>query len=80
MFGQVVNSDTELLAARDLMGFNVQYLSADGSWSVDLYGENIFNEIYDQGRLNNTFHGFVGVVRSNDRSEFGVRFTKRFGL
>lgn len=80
MFGQVVNSATELLASRSLFGFNVRYTSVDGTWDVDLYGENIFNEIYDQGRLNNTFHGFVGVVRSNDRSEFGVRFTKRFGL
>ena len=26
-----------------------------------------------------TFHGFVGIVLSNDRSEFGARFTKRFG-
>ncbi|WP_286828217.1 MULTISPECIES: TonB-dependent receptor [Kordiimonas] len=80
MFGQVVNSDTELLKARSLFGFNVRYTSEDGTWDVDLYGENIFNEVYDQGRLNNTFHGFVGVVRSNDRSEFGLRFTKRFGL
>ena len=79
MFGQVVNSETELLEARDLFGFNIQYLSEDGTWSIDLYGENVFNEVYDQGRLNNTFHGFVGVVRSNDRSEFGLRFTKRFG-
>ncbi len=78
MFSQVVPSPSELLDSRDLVGFNLQYTSADGTWDIDIYGENVFNEVYDQGRLNNTFHGFVGIVRSNDRSEFGLRFTKRF--
>ena len=79
-FGQAVESDSELMDARSLLGFNLEFMSLDGDWEVELYGENILNEVYDQGRLNNTFHGFVGVVLSNDRSEFGLRFTKRFGL
>lgn len=79
MFGQGVNSDTEILEDRSLVGFNLKYENADGDWDVSLYGENIFNKVYDQGRLNNPFHGFVGVVLSNDRSEFGIRLTKRFG-
>ncbi|GAB4119215.1 MAG: TonB-dependent receptor [Rhodothalassiaceae bacterium] len=78
MFGQAVNILPELLDHRTLVGFNAQYESADGSWTVDVYGENIFNKVYDQGRLINSFHGFVERVLSNDRSEFGVRFTKRF--
>ena len=41
------------------------------------YGENVANEVYDVGRLQQT--GFVGIVRSNDRSEFGARLSKRFG-
>ena len=68
-----------MLEDRSLVGFSAQYESKDGSWTFGIYGENIFNEVYDQGRLINTFHGFVGIVLSNDRSEFGARFTKRFG-
>lgn len=79
MFGQPVNLDVEVLEDRSLVGFSAQYESQDGSWTFGIYGENIFNEVYDQGRLINTFHGFVGIVLSNDRSEFGARFTKRFG-
>jgi len=78
MFGQAVNIEPELLDHRTLVGFNGTYESRDGSWEIGIYGENIFNKIYDQGRLINTFHGFVERVISNDRSEFGVRFTKRF--
>jgi iron complex outermembrane receptor protein len=80
MYGQSVKSDSELIKARSLVGFNVMYLSYERDWQLEAYGENIFNEVYDQGRLNNLFHGFVGVVLSNDRSEFGLRFTKRFDV
>jgi len=69
----------ERIDDRSLVGFNLTYTNADGDWDVQVYGENIFNEVYDQGRLLNSFHGFVGIVLSNDRSEFGLRFTKRFG-
>jgi iron complex outermembrane receptor protein len=78
MFGQPVNIEPELLDHRTLVGFNIGYESEDGSWTFSVYGENVFNEVYDQGRLINTFHGFTEVVLSNDRSEFGVRLTKRF--
>lgn len=78
MFGQPVNIEPELLDHRTLVGFNIGYESEDGSWTFSFYGENIFNKVYDQGRLINTFHGFTEVVLSNDRSEFGVRVTKRF--
>ncbi len=44
---------------------------------MTIYGSNIFNKVYDQGRLDQG--GFVGVVVSNDRSEFGLRITKKFG-
>ncbi len=77
MFGQSVNNPNELLDSRDLLGFNIEYEAPDGTWTFGVYGENITNEIYDVGRLQET--GFVGVVRSNDRSEFGARLTKRLG-
>ncbi len=77
MFGQSVNRASEKIASRDLVGFSLDYESTDGGWTLGVYGENIFNEVYDQGRLQQA--GFVGVVRSNDRAEFGVRLKKRFG-
>lgn len=78
MQGQSVFNPNELIDSRSLAGFNVSYESAGGDWSLTLYGENVFNEIYDQGRLQQA--GFVGIVRSNDRSEFGLRFFKEFEL
>jgi len=78
MQGQSANNPTEEIAARDLAGFNVKYQPESGLWSLSLYGENVFNEVYDQGRLQQA--GFVGIVRSNDRSEFGLRYTRDFEL
>ena len=78
MQGQSIFNPNEVIDSRELVGFNVTYESAEGDWSISLYGENVFNEIYDQGRLQQT--GFVGVVRSNDRSEFGLRFFKELEL
>lgn len=77
-YGQSINTPSERLASRDLTGFTLTYENLASDWSLGLYGSNIFNEVYDVGRLNDAFHGFVGVVLSNDRSEFGLRFTKKF--
>ncbi|MFQ5563994.1 MAG: TonB-dependent receptor [Parvularculaceae bacterium] len=77
MFGQSINNPNELMDSRDLLGFSIDYEAPDGSWTFGVYGENVTNEVYDVGRLQQT--GFVGVVRSNDRSEFGARFSKHFG-
>ena len=46
--------------------------------SCDERLQNVFNEVYDQGRLQQP--GYVGIVRSNDRSEFGLKFNKTFDL
>jgi iron complex outermembrane recepter protein len=77
MFGQSINNPSERIKGRGLAGFSLDYVSEDGGWTLGLYGENVFNKVYDVGRLQET--GFVGIVRSNDRSEFGVRLKKRFG-
>lgn len=78
MQGQSIFNANELIDDRSLAGFNVKYESEGGDWSLTLYGENIFNEVYDQGRLQQP--GYVGIVRSNDRSEFGLRFFKELEL
>ena len=75
-FGQPVARATELIDARSLVGFNLKYENEARDLSFSIYGSNIFNKVYDQGRLDQG--GFVGVVVSNDRSEFGVRLTKKF--
>lgn len=76
-FGQSINTPDELLESRDLIGFSIDYTTPGGDWTFSIYGENVTNEVYDVGRLQQT--GFVGVVRSNDRSEFGARLRKSFG-
>lgn len=78
MQGQSVYNQSEHIDSRELVGFNISYLNADGDMEVTLYGENVLNEVYDVGRLQQS--GFVGVMRSNDRSEFGIKFKKDFEL
>ncbi len=72
MQGQTAYSPYETIDSREIFGASLSYENAGGDWRLTLYGENIFNEVYDQGRLVQT--GFVGVMRSNDRSEFGLKF------
>ncbi len=76
MFGQSINNEAERIDSRGLLGFAVDFTSADGSWTLGVYGENVTDEVYDQGRF--AQNGYVGVVLSNDRSEFGLRLSKRF--
>jgi len=78
MEGQSANNPNEKIDSRELVGFNIKYQPEHGQWSLSLYGENVFNEVYDQGRLQQS--GYVGIVRSNDRSEFGLRFSQDFEL
>ena len=76
-YGQPVARASEIINPRSLVGFNLTYEGKRRDFTVGLYGSNILNEVYDVGRLDQG--GFVGVVRSNDRSEFGVRVTRKFG-
>ncbi|WP_063376886.1 TonB-dependent receptor [Pseudoalteromonas luteoviolacea] len=78
MQGQSVNNPNEFIESRELFGFNISYTNSEGDTEITLYGENVFNEVYDVGRLQQS--GFVGVMRSNDRSEFGLKFRKDFWL
>lgn len=75
-FGQPVARRSEIIDPRSLVGFNLKYENEARDLAFTIYGSNIFNKVYDQGRLDQG--GFVGVVVSNDRSEFGVRLTKKF--
>jgi iron complex outermembrane receptor protein len=65
-----------LIESRDLINADISYRSADGDWTVGIYGRNITDERYDNARLNTG--DYVLVMLSNDASEFGVRFAKDF--
>ena len=78
MYGEANNDPLNRVSSRELLDFNIRYQPADPSWHVALYGENILNEVYDTA--SGTFgNPFSITLRSNDRSEFGVRISKSFG-
>ena len=64
------------IASRDLINFDFSYRPNDRDWSLSLYGHNVTDERYDNARLNPGYG--VLVMKSNDASEFGLRFTKEF--
>ena len=78
MYGEP-SSDPKRLTkvdSRSLVNFTVGYKPANANWRVDLYGRNIFDERYDDARLNTG--DYVLVIKSNDASEFGVRYSLSF--
>jgi iron complex outermembrane receptor protein len=62
--------------SRSLLNLDVSYTPADGEWTLGLYGRNVFDERYDNARLNTV--DYVLVMLSNDASEFGLRFSRSF--
>ncbi|PHZ85942.1 TonB-dependent receptor [Paremcibacter congregatus] len=88
VFAEVNNHPQLLNQSRSLVDFMLTYESPTNDWRLSIYGENIFNKVYDNGRLFVPL-GFPGldgtffadqtlIFRSTDRSEFGVKFTKEF--
>lgn len=57
--------------SRELVNFDLTYAPAHGDWTASLYGRNVFDERYDNARLNTG--DYVLVILSNDVSEFGAR-------
>jgi iron complex outermembrane receptor protein len=62
--------------SRSLVNADVTYHAPDDRWSFGLYGRNVGDERYDNGRLNTG--DYILVILSNDASEFGAHFTTRF--
>jgi iron complex outermembrane recepter protein len=79
MFGEPTSDPARFthIDSRDLLNLNITYQPAHGDWTLSAYGRNVTDERYDQGRLNTG--DYVLVMLSNDASEFGLRFTQRFG-
>jgi iron complex outermembrane receptor protein len=62
--------------ARGIVNFNIGYEPTNANWRLDLYGRNIFDERYDDARIN--LNDYILVIKSNDASEFGVRYSLSF--
>ncbi|MDK1313574.1 TonB-dependent receptor [Pseudoalteromonas ardens] len=61
---------------RTTVNFDISYAPANTNWDISLYGRNIFDERYDDARLNTG--DYILVIKSNDASEFGVRYRATF--
>ena len=73
MYGEANNNPLNRVESRELLDFNIRYQPGNPGWHVAIYGENVLNEVYDNA--SGTFgNPFSITIRSNDRSEFGVRF------
>ena len=77
MFGQPINTALNRMPPVSVANLKLAYESAEGDWSVGLYGHNLGNEVYPLAKLD--LDPTVLVINSNDRREYGVRFGKRFG-
>jgi iron complex outermembrane recepter protein len=60
--------------SRDLINFNISYLSSDETWRVGVYGRNVTDERYVNATLNTG--DWITQIWSNDPSEFGIQFSK----
>lgn len=64
------------IESRDIININIAYHSPDESWTAALYGRNVTDERYTSATLN--VSDYILQILSNDASEFGLSFTKKF--
>ena len=78
MYGEPTSDPGRLtqIDSRELTNVNLSYSPASDDWTLSLYGRNIFDERYDNARLNTG--DYVLQVLSNDASEFGMRYSTTF--
>ncbi|MBQ4847454.1 TonB-dependent receptor [Pseudoalteromonas sp. MMG005] len=62
--------------SRTTVNFDISYAPMNADWTVSLYGRNVFDERYDDARLNT--EDYILLIKSNDASEFGVRYNATF--
>lgn len=62
--------------SRSIVNFDIAYHSPNQDWTVALYGRNVTDEEYDNGRLNT--NDYILVILNNDIQEFGLRFIREF--
>lgn len=78
MYGEPSSDPGRLtqIDSRELVNMDIAYTPASGDWTVAFYGHNVFDERYDNARLNTG--DYVLRILSNDASEFGLRYTAEF--
>ncbi|MFQ3251243.1 MAG: iron complex outermembrane receptor protein [Glaciecola sp.] len=78
MYGEPTSDPGRLteIDSRELVNFTVSYSPASKDWTLSLYGRNIFDERYDNARLNTG--DYILQILSNDASEFGLRYRMTF--
>ena len=77
MFGQPVNTPLNKIEAVDRLNASLTWTSPDRAWSVSLYGDNLTNEVYPLAKLD--IDPTTLIINSNDRREYGIRISRRFG-
>ncbi len=78
MFGEPTSDPGRFtgIDSRSILNFDIAYHSPDRDWTAAIYGRNVTDERYDNGRLNTG--DYILRILSNDIAEFGVRFTREF--
>jgi iron complex outermembrane receptor protein len=66
------------IESRDIVNFDVAYNSADGRWTLGVYGRNVTDEKYANAKL--LPDDYLLIIMNNDLSEFGLRFLYNFEL
>ena len=77
MFGQPVNTPLNKIEAVDRLNASLAWTSPGRAWSVSLYGDNLTNEVYPLAKLD--IDPTTLIINSNDRREYGIRISRRFG-
>ena len=76
-YSQAINTPTVRAGSRSLTNFELSYDIVDKGLTIGIYGNNIFNKIYNVTLLDNSSSGYIEAIRSNDRSEFGIKLRKK---
>ena len=77
MFGQPVNTPLNKIEAVDRLNASLTWTSPKRAWSISLYGDNLTNEVYPLAKLD--IDPTTLIINSNDRREYGIRISRRFG-
>ncbi len=76
MFGQVINHDLNVMPSVEHASASLSLKDANSGWELQLYGQNLTDEVYPLARLD--LDPTVLSIMSNDRREFGLRFSVSF--
>ncbi|WP_327754543.1 TonB-dependent receptor (plasmid) [Sphingobium sp. SJ10-10] len=77
-FSQPLNTVYNRIAPRFLANFDLSYSIKDKQIQLSIYGNNIFNKVYDVNRVDSFKAGYLEILTNNDRSEFGMKVRKKF--